>query len=151
MVVFHSFAALIVREALTLLLALAVLLGLWIATPSSLFFQPGALVIENGIATHSRLLPLGPTKIRYVEKVEHASGLICQDSGGPLLYERTLVRWPMDWAAPCMIDGKFTWSGSWTVYWLGVLPLRPVRQQVLFVAEDETAGLPPVGYMVAWQ
>lgn len=106
----------------------------WYLVPSSLFYKPQDVVIDQGRVTVTRSFPLHPPFkvpiIRYLEVVRPLEdGPPCidtaefryRDNGQPT------ASWQIDtWASRCM-SADFVWTARWTVKLWGIVPLRPVE------------------------
>jgi len=133
------------RGIFNALILVALIFGLWLATPSSLFFAPRAVSISGYEVTVARDFPLsgifGAPFIRYTETVRDLTefNYPCTENNFPGFQYSTdrYASWDIEeWAAPCM-SGNYQWSAEWTVMLFGIIPLRPVTMTTIIRGNEE--------------
>lgn len=127
------------------LLATAILMGLWLAVPSSLFFHPTSVSIEDGRVTVARSFPMskffGGPYIKYTETVRAIGGSVaetCSDTDEfRYLPDGATASWDItEWAEPCMVK-PYLWRANWQVHLFDLIPLRPVEMDLLVKVNPE--------------
>lgn len=114
---------------------------LTIAPVTRLVYWPVETEVRNETVTHFRSFPMDALglprpRISFVEIVKpltpgHNGGQVCQDTGGPLKYDKQTGygAWEIPWAAPCLSDPQgFVWQAQWTWH-LGALELGPAQHE----------------------
>lgn len=124
------------RAFWTLTFLVAAAIGLWLAFPSSMFFRPVALTVEDNGARHvvfARETPFGPVRAQWRDDVirrhDGRTEQACEQWGTGV-YQGDVVEMDIHrWFYPqCEIDvpGRYFVRSEWRVVMLGV-PLRPVN------------------------
>lgn len=111
--------------------AVILLMLVWLATPSSVFYKPISLAIAGRDLTFLRETPFGPVTVHWIGEVTmlDKESLECMNEGSFIGQDGQdeLLTVPVgEWAYRCIDQGKpFILRYQFQVMLGGVLPLRP--------------------------
>lgn len=132
------------RWTLAFMATVVLLLVLWVATPSSLFYNPVALKLEGETVTVVRDTPFGEVPITWIGEITllDQDNFECSGSGNRIAQVEkggVVSQRIGSWAFPCMAAGRpFVLRYQYQVYLFGIIPLRPVGISIRLDKEELT-------------